>query len=233
VISFPASLQPAGFRRRENRFRATVRLDGRDVAAHVPNSGRLGELFVSDALCYVTPNSTPGKTTHVLRLVAYAGTLVSVDARLPGPLFENAFARGVLGGPFDRYVALRREVVRGDSRLDFLLTDAEEGRLWVEIKSVTLVEDGVARFPDAPTERGAKHLRELVAAVADGDRAAVVFVVQRADAHRFEPHAAADPVFEETLRAAAGAGVDVRAYRCAVTLAGIEIAGAIPASVCP
>ncbi len=231
MISFPTTLLPASFLRRDNRFRATVLLDGREVAAHVPNSGRLGELFVPGARCYVTPNQNPGKTSHVLRLVEYAGTLVSVDARLPGPLFVDALERCRLGDLFLGYTDLRREVVRGDSRLDFLLTGSDGGRLWVETKSVTLVEEGVALFPDAPTARGARHLRELTAAVQTGDRAAVVFVVQRPDATAFATHFAADPTFGATLLQASAAGVRVSAFRCDVNSEGVEINGEIPVSL--
>lgn len=228
MILFPSPPLPATFLRRDNRFRAAVLLDGRPVAAHVPNSGRLRELFVPGAQCYVTPNPHPGKTSHVLRLVAYAGTLVSVDARLPGALFVDALERCRLGDLFEGFARLQREVVRGDSRLDFLLTDAAGRRLWVETKSVTLVEDGVARFPDAPTARGTRHLRELMAAVEAGDRAAAVFVVQRPDAVAFAPHTAADPAFGATLLAVSAAGVQVLAYRCQVTPEGAAISGEIP-----
>lgn len=228
MIPFPSPLRPAAFLRRDNRFRAAVLLDGCEAAAHVPNSGRLGELFVPGARCYVTPNRHPGRTSHVLRLVEFAGTLVSVDARLPGPLFVDAYERCRLGDLFLGYSRLQQEVVRGKSRLDFLLTGPDGGRLWVEAKSVTLINNGVALFPDAPTARGARHLRELTAAVQAGDRAAVVFVVQRVDAAAFAPHLAADPSFAATLLEAAAAGVRVSAYRCAVNPEGIEICGEIP-----
>ena len=183
-------------------------LDGREVAAHVPNSGRLGELFVPGARCYVTPNQNPGKTSHVLRLVEYAGTLVSVDARLPGPLFVDTLERCRLGDLFLGYTDLRREVVRVTAAWI-----SPHGLGWrtavVETKSVTLVEEGVALFPDAPTACGARHLRELTAAVQTGDRAAVVFVVQRPDATAFATHFAADPTFGATLLQASAAGVRV------------------------
>ncbi len=231
----PHPLLPANFIRRANRFRATVRLaDGSEVAAHVPNSGRLGELLTPDAPCYVTPNPQGGKTSHTLRLVRHGDALVSVDARLPNPLFADAWRRGALGPRFAGYTDLRSEVTRGESRLDFLLT-GPSGRLWVEVKSVTLVggpetglEDGIARFPDAPTMRGAKHLGMLMDAAAAGDGAAVVFVIQRDDAMRFTPHEAADPLFAAALRAAAATGVSVHAYGCRVTLAGIAISQPVP-----
>lgn len=235
MLSFPSPLLPATFLRRDNRFRATVRLDGAgETVAHVPNSGRLTELLVPDARCYVGANPRPGKTSHVLRLVAHAGVLVSVDARLTNPLFADAWRRGALGSPFSSSTDMRSEVALGDSRLDFLLT-GPAGRLWVEVKSVTLVgnpaagnADRVARFPDAPTVRGTKHLHALMQAGAARERAAVVFVVQRSDAESFATHHSADPVFAAALREAVSRGVHVHAYRCAVTLEGVALQQRIP-----
>jgi len=239
VLTFPHPLLPATFLRRENRFRAAVVLaDGRKVAAHVPNSGRLGELLTPGAACYVTSSPVPGKTSHVLRLVACLGRLVSVDARLPGPLFADAWARNVLGEPFQRYTALAREVTFGDSRLDFRLEGPGGRRCWVETKSVTLVGDeatglpaGVAFFPDAATRRGVKHLAALAAARRAGDDAAVVFIIQRSDAHAFAPHPTADPAFAAALRRAAAAGVGLYAFRCTVSVTGIAVADRVEVAV--
>lgn len=235
MIPFPAPLLPAAFVRRDNRFRATLWLEGRAIAAHVANSGRLGELLVPGARCYVTPNARFGKTSHTLRIVTYREQLVSVDARLPAALVADAWARGRLESKFDGYTHLAREVRRGTSRLDLLLTDPAGARLWIETKSVTLVGDeatglpaGVAFFPDATTARGRKHLGELIAAVADGDAAAVVFVVQRSDAVACAPHPTADPAFAAALGRARQAGVMACAYTCDVTLEGVAIARAIP-----
>jgi sugar fermentation stimulation protein A len=227
MIPLPHPLLPATFLRRENRFRAALLLDDGVVAAHIPNSGRLGELLVSGALCYLSVAADPARRTpYDLRLVSCAGTLVSVDARLPNLLLVDALERHALPA-FDGYVHRQREAVRGHSRLDFLLQGEAASRLWVETKSVTLVEDDVALFPDAPTARGQKHLRELVAAVEAGDRAAIVFIVQRADAYRFAPHSAADPAFSAALARAVAAGVMARAYTCRVEMAGIELANEI------
>ncbi len=235
MLPFADPLLPTTFLRRENRFRATLRLEGREIAAHVPNSGLLGELLAPGAACYVTPNAAVGKTSHTLRIVNYRDQLVSVDTRLPSSLFTDAWGRKGSYPEFAGYTQRAQEVTRGESRLDFLLTDEAGRRLWVETKSVTLVGDertglpaGVAFFPDAPTARGAKHLGELTAALADGDSAAVVFVVQRGDACAFAPHPTADPTFAAALSRAQHAGVMVFAYVCDVTLEGIEISRAIP-----
>ncbi|MGD1992612.1 MAG: DNA/RNA nuclease SfsA [Anaerolineae bacterium] len=218
------------FVRRDNRFRVAVKVGGREVAAHLPNSGRLGELLVPGRLCYLVPRSAPRRRTgYDVLLVAYAGVLISVDARLPNRLFAEAVSAGRLV-PFAGVTAAQAEVTHGESRLDFRLTEAA-GFRWVETKSVTLVEDGVARFPDAPTARGRRHLEELRGLVAEGHRAAVVFVVQRPDAAVFAPHVQADPAFAEMLARAADAGVGLHAYRCDVSRDAIRIAEEIPVSL--
>jgi sugar fermentation stimulation protein A len=214
------------FVRRDNRFRATVTVAGRQAWAHVPNSGRLRELFTPGQSIWLSPAGDPGrKTAYDLRVVKYSGTLVSVDARLPNPLLAEALTDERLPG--FTYPEIRREVTLGDSRLDFRLS-GPEGVCWIETKSVTLVTDGLAQFPDAPTARGRKHLSELMKARASGDRAAVVFVVQRADAHRFSPHGQTDPLFATRLHHAAAAGVEIYAFTCNVSLESISLAAEIP-----
>lgn len=218
------------FLARENRFRVQVEVAGRTVLAHLPNSGRLTELLTPGRPCRLVPHPEPHRRTPLdLLLVEYAGVLVSVDARLPGPLFAEAVTEGHLP-EFSGFARLEREVRCGESRLDFRL-DGPGGSLWVETKSVTLVEDGVALFPDAPTLRGQRHLRQLAERVGWGERAAVVFVVQRPDAEVFRPHARADPAFAAALVEAARAGVEVHAFRCAVRPEEIRIASSIPVSL--
>lgn len=210
---------------RDNRFRATVSVGGVDAWAHVPNSGRLGELLTPGRSVWLAPAGNPQrKTAYDLKLVEFKSVLVSVDARLPNPLFAEALAKGRISG--FTYPSVKPEVVRGSSRLDFRLSDPD-GTCWVETKSVTLVRDGTALFPGAPTDRGRKHLHELMDIVASGERAAVVFVIQRPDAHRFSANRETDPEFAETLDQAARAGVTVRAYICQVSLASVTIAAEI------
>ena len=228
-MKLPQPLVPALFLRRDNRFRVTVEMDGRPVAAHLPNSGRLGEILVPGRTLWLTPGTTPGrKTAYDVVLATVGDTLVSVDARLPGHLLAEALTAGGLAA-FIAYRSFQREVRLGESRLDFLLTDEPSGsRCWVEVKSVTLVINGVGRFPDAPTTRGQRHVRELVKAVEAGDRAAVVFVIQREDAVAFAPHDDADSLFGTELRRAAQAGVQILAYRCRVTMQEIHLTEAVP-----
>jgi sugar fermentation stimulation protein A len=215
------------FVRRDNRFRVAVRVGREQVAAHLPNSGRLTELLVSGRSCWLTEFDSPHRKTRFdLTLVEFAGRLVSVDARLPNALFAEALAAEELE-PFQGYDRCEREVRLGESRLDFRLS-GPAGVEWVEVKSVTLVEDGIAHFPDAPTVRGARHVRELVATVRSGEKAAVVFVIQRPDARSFVPHDEADVAFGIVLRDAAEAGVGVYAWTCGVSRREIAIARQIP-----
>jgi sugar fermentation stimulation protein A len=215
------------FVRRDNRFRVTVEIESEPVAAHLPNSGRLTELLIPRRACWLTEFDNPRRKTRFdLVLVGVAGALVSVDARLPNFLFAEALAEGRLE-PFRGYAGFEREVRLGGSRLDFRLS-GPAGVCWVEVKSVTLVEEGVARFPDAPTARGARHVEELTAAVRRGEEAAVCFVVQRADARCFVPHDRADAAFGVALREAADAGVGVYAWACEVNQQAVTIAGQVP-----
>jgi sugar fermentation stimulation protein A len=178
-------------------------------------------------VCWLAPAGSPSrKTDFDLKLVRYAGVLVSVDARLPNPLFAEAVESGRLI-PFLPSSGWRREVQLGESRIDFHLS-VPGGELWVETKSVTLVDEGMALFPDAPTARGRRHVRALVDAVGRGNRGSVVFIVQRPDADAFAPHDAADPMFGETLRNAAEAGVEMYAWTCRVSREAITIAEQIP-----
>ena len=217
MIRFTPPLRPALFRRRLNRFAAEVSLNGETVLAHVPSSGRLRELFLPGAEVWLQPVASPRrKTAFTLKLVrAQNGVLVAIDTQLTNRLAGEGLRAGRFA-PWQAYSNVRGEVRRGDSRLDFLLT-AGARRCWVEVKSVTLVEDGVARFPDAPTARGRRHLAELTAARQAGEAAGLLFLVQREDGVSFAPNERTDPAFAAALWQAQAAGVVVRAYRCRVT----------------
>ncbi len=225
-MKFPP-LVPGRFVRRVNRFRVTVTLGVTDVDAHLPNSGRLTELLTAERPCWLQPAGGPHrKTDFDLKLMAHGGVLVSVDARLPNPLFAEALTQARLEA-FEDSQRVEREVMLDDSRLDFRLR-LPHGNLWVETKSVTLVEEGLALFPDAPTRRGTRHLRALADAVRAGDRSAVVFIVQRPDARAFAPHGVADPHFAATLRQAVDAGVGIYAWTCSVSRKAIALDARIP-----
>jgi sugar fermentation stimulation protein A len=155
------------------------------------------------------------------------GRWVSVDARLPNDLVEEALHNGRLT-PLAGYPTLRREVHYGRSRFDFQLTAPGRPPCLVEVKSVTLVVDGLGCFPDAVTLRGRRHLNELAEAVEAGHRAAILFCLQRDDASGLRPHDEADPGFGRALREAAQRGVEVYAYTCRVEPGRIEITHSLP-----
>lgn len=230
-ISLPLAdrLVEGTFERRLNRFAAEVRVAGEVISVHIPNSGRLGELLTSEAPCLLADpgDDATRKTRYDLAAVRYLGRWVSIDARLPGRLVARVLAAGGIK-EFRGYDRIRAEAQRGQSRLDFRLEGAGLPPCWIEVKSVTLVVQGEARFPDAPTERGRKHLAELTAAVRAGERAAVLFVIQRDDAGRFAPNRVTDPDFAADLARAAEAGVEVAAYRCPVARDGIRWGDPIP-----
>jgi len=227
-MKLPKPLVQAEFVSRLNRFALVVFVEGEEVLAHVANSGRLGELLLPANTLYLSPapRGSQRRTSFDLVLVEVGGTLVSVDARVPNRLVEEAITSDLID-QFAGYEELKREVTRGRSRFDFMLSGGHE-RLFVEVKSVTLVEDGVAMFPDSPTTRGRKHVQGLKDIVLDGDRGAVIFVVQRPDAKCFSPNNSADPEFWEAVDEATEAGVEAYAFRCSVTMSDIAIQTRIP-----
>ena len=226
-MRFDNSLVEARFLQRLNRFAALVDVHGAQTLVHVANSGRMRELLVPGYRVYLRPAAAPHrKTAFDLALVDLGGFLCSADSQLPPLLLQEAFDQGRLP-PFAEYQCVRREVTFGESRLDLLLSGSP-GLCYVEAKSVTLVEDGVGLFPDAPTERGRKHLISLTKAIQAGHRAAVVFVVQRPDATAFAPHDAADPKLGLALRDAVQSGVTAHAYTCRVDLQGVQLNAEIP-----
>jgi len=212
---------------RVNRFAVLVDVRGKETLAHLPNSGRLGELLVPGARVWVIPQpSELRRTAWDLALVDAGGELVSVDSRMANLLVAAGLACGAFSELCD-YPVWRCEVRVGASRLDFML-QSESGSCFVEAKNVTLVQDRRALFPDAPTLRGARHLRELTRCVLEGDRAAVLFIVQRGDADSFSPNRPADPPFASALEEAAARGVVVAAYRSQITLSGMRLGQPIP-----
>lgn len=226
-MKIPGKVTFAAFRERLNRFVALVELEGQEVPVHLPNSGRMSELLVAGRpVLLVEQPAQHRKTRYDMILTGWGGGWIGVDARMPPQLVEEALREGrieLLHG----YDMVRRETTFGESRIDLLLSDGVRHCL-LETKSVNLVCGDRALFPDAPTLRGARHLRTLMAARAEGYRAAVLFVVQREDANRFSPYEKADPLFAQTLREAAQAGVEVYAYRCRVDPQEMTLTAPVP-----
>jgi sugar fermentation stimulation protein A len=220
-------LEKATFVKRDNRFRAQIQLDTQIFKAHVPNSGRMAELLVPGVPVWVRKTENPlRKTAYDLLLVEKEGTLVCLNAHLANDLFAVWLKKGKLL-PFNNYRAFYREKAIGQSRIDFFLEFPQYESL-VEIKSVNLVDQGLALFPDAPTARGSKHLEELISFKDNGHQAAVVFIIMRDDAQKLSPHYKMDPLFGSTIRKAVETGVQVIAYKCKVTEQGMKFNGEVP-----
>lgn len=203
------------FLRRVNRFIALCEVNSETQVCHVKNTGRLRELLTPGADVWLEESDNPArKTRYDLVCVENRGYIVNIDSQAPNAVFAEWAASGAyLPGLTD----LRAETRYGQSRFDF--SWKQHGRPgFTEVKGVTLFDDdGMACFPDAPTERGAKHLRELAEAVRAGYLAGICFVLQRADAIGVRPNDATDPAFGQALREAAAAGVMLRAVCCDVT----------------
>jgi sugar fermentation stimulation protein A len=189
---------------------------------HVKNTGRCRELLVPGAAVYLAKAANPARKTAydliaVEKIRKTGRLLVNMDAQAPNQVLYEALAGGLrLPGQTGPWRELRREVSFGTSRFDIWGVFADGKEAFLEVKGVTLEEDGIARFPDAPTLRGAKHLRELAQAAARGYAAYVIFVLQMAGMAYFTPHDQRDPEFGRALRAAYAGGVGVLAYQCRV-----------------
>ena len=221
------SIVQGRFLARPNRFIAHVDLEGEQVTAHVKNTGRCRELLLPGAPIYLQDWGAdhPGrKTRYDVIAVEKGPLLVNMDAQAP----NKVFAQWARSGRFvEGLTLLRPEVKWGNSRFDFCW-EAGARRGFVEVKGVTLEQAGHARFPDAPTQRGVKHLEELMRAREDGYEAAVCFVIQMEGMRCFSPNDETHPAFGDALRRAAAAGVRVFAMECHVTPASLEITNEVP-----
>ncbi len=213
---------PGRFIARPNRFVAQVQVPGQEVTAHVKNTGRCEELLWPGSRVILNRAQRPGRRTAFDLVAVYKGEmLVNIDSQAP-----NQVAWDYLRARFPGAV-IRREVVYGHSRLDFHVTDGEMS-LFVEVKGCTLEEEGLALFPDAPTQRGLKHLETLTKAVAEGHQALALFIIQMRPVTVFAPHDRMHPAFSQALRQAAEAGVEVVAYDCVVAEDGMALGAPVP-----
>ena len=213
------NMVPGIFLARPNRFIAHVEINGRMEVCHVKNTGRCRELLPAGAKVWCQKSSNPNRKTRFDLITVQKGErLINMDSQAPNIAAGEWLRSGGLG----EITELKAESIHGDSRFDFsFLKDGK--RCFLEVKGVTLENDGVCAFPDAPTERGAKHLRGLTEAAKSGFGAYVLFVIQMADVAYLHPNDATDPNFGTALREAAAAGVQVLAMDCAVTVDSMTI----------
>lgn len=221
------SIVPGRFLARPNRFIAYVEVDGKEVVAHVKNTGRCKELLLHGATVYLQDwgeEHAGRKTRYDVIAVEKGSLLVNMDSQAPNKVFsEWVHAGGFVPG----LTYLRPEAKWGNSRFDFYW-EAGERRGFTEVKGVTLEHDGLVRFPDAPTERGVKHLEELILAKKEGYETAVCFVIQMEGMRVFSPNDETHPAFGTALRKAAAAGVRVIAMECHVTPSTLQITKEVP-----
>ena len=213
------NMVPGVFLSRPNRFVAHVEIDGNEEICHVKNTGRCRELLPQGAAVWCQRSDNPNrKTKYDLITVRKGERLINMDSQAPNAAVGEWLRAGGLGN----VEKLKAEAKHGDSRFDFTFWQ-EDKQHFLEVKGVTLEHDGVCAFPDAPTERGAKHLRELAQAAKEGYGAWVLFVIQMADVKYLHPNDSTDPAFGKALREAAEAGVKVLAMDCCVTESAMEL----------
>ncbi len=221
---------PGIFLERPNRFIAHVELGGQEEIVHVKNTGRCRELLQPGVRVWLERSSNPSRKTKY-DLVAVEKQreglpplLVNMDSQLPNQLAQEWLPKS---GLFSENAVFRREVRYGNSRFDFYIEDGET-KSFLEVKGVTLEKDGVAMFPDAPTERGVKHLQELTNCLREGYGAYVLFVIKMKGIRCLRPNDMTHPAFGEALRKAKAAGVKVLAMDCCVTESSVFIDAPIP-----
>ena len=217
-------MTPGVFLARPNRFIAKVRINGNKETCHVKNTGRCRELLPAGARVWCRYDPNPMRKTHYdLIAVEKAGRLINMDSQAPNQAAREWLQNGGLG-PLH---GLRAEYTHEDSRFDFMFF-LNGRQCFLKVKGVTLEDQNIARFPDAPTDRGVKHLKGLTRAAEAGFGAYVLFVVQMTGIRHLEPNDKTDPAFGTALRAAAKAGVKILAMDCAVTPGSMVIRAPVP-----
>ena len=210
---------------RPNRFKAYVELNGEEELVHVKNTGRCAELLKAGATVYVQKSDKEErKTKWDLIAVEKGERMINMDSQIPNHVVKEWLEKENL---FENITCIRPEYTYGNSRFD-LYVEAGERKIFIEVKGVTLEEDGVVRFPDAPSERAVKHVEELQKAVKDGYEAYAFFVIQMKDVRYFTPNRQTHPEFAEALAEAERNGVKILAYDCSVTEDSIELGKEVP-----
>ena len=215
-----SNIEQARFLERPNRFIAYVETDNGREICHVKNTGRCKELLPPGAVVYVERNDNPARKTKLDLIGVKKGSyLINMDSQAPNAAVKEWLMEGHL---FSDQAKIYAEKTYGESRFDFYIEDGNR-RAFMEVKGVTLEEDGICRFPDAPTERGIKHIKELVKCMEDGYEAYILFVIQMSPVKYLEPNDVTHKAFGDALREAAKAGVHVMARDCKITIDSMEI----------
>lgn len=205
------------FVRRPNRFQGYVLIGGKEELVHVPNTGRCKEILIPGCNVLIRAENGANRKTRFSLIAGYKGNkLINIDSQVPNKIVEEALKNRKIPD-LEKYIQIFREKTFGNSRFDFKLINEDGEEYYLEVKGVTLEEGGNARFPDAPTERGRKHLLELVEVKNTGRGAGVLFVIQMDNIKSFRPNDETDKDFGDALRFAKENGVDIFAYGCDVT----------------
>lgn len=210
---------------RPNRFIAQVEIDGTEHTVHVKNTGRCRELLIPGATVYLETSNNPNrKTKHDLITVSKNGRLVNIDSQAPNIIFREYLEKGLL---FKNTTLIKPEYKFGNSRVDFYV-ECGDKKVLIEVKGVTLERNNIVLFPDAPTERGVKHIYELISAVEQGYESYIVFIIQMADVEYFTPNIETHAEFAQGLIDAEKAGVKILAFDCNVTESTLTVKNSIP-----
>ena len=219
------NIQKAVFLSRPNRFIAHIEINGERHICHVKNTGRCKELLIPGSTVYVKQHSNPKRKTNFSLISVLKGDmLINIDSHVPNKAMHKWLLQGNL---FEDAENIKPEYNYGDSRIDFFI-EAKDKKILLEVKGVTLEDDGVAMFPDAPTERGVHHIHQLIKAKAEGYESYIVFVIQMNTAKYFAPNYKTHPEFGEALKEAKEKGVHILAYTCYVTPDSIAINNSCP-----
>lgn len=222
-MKYTKKIVEASFIKRPNRFNAHVLVDNEEIVVHVPNTGRCKELLTEGAKVFLREEDNPNrKTKYDLVCVIKENKFISMDSQIPNKVVYEALINGKIDKLKD-YTEVLKEKTFGKSRFDFKLKNQEEHEYYLEVKGVTLEDNGYAKFPDAKTERGARHIMELIEAKEQGYGAGVLFLIQMEDVNKFSPNDERDPEFGIALRKAKEAGVDIFVYNCLCDITGIEL----------
>lgn len=221
----------AKFIKRPNRFNAEVELNNENITIHVPNTGRCKELLIPGVKVLIREELNQTRKTRYDLVAVYKGEkLISIDSQIPNKVVKEA----LLNKSVDNlcgYSQVLTEKTYGNSRFDFKLIDDNNREYYLEVKGVTLESEGYAKFPDAPTERGTKHIMELIEVKKEGKGAGILFLIQMEDVKSFSPNVETDPKFSEALKLAYESGVDIMAYSCKIYKEGIELHKKVEVSI--
>lgn len=229
-MKYKGRIKEGVFLSRPNRFIAYVMVDGREEKCHVKNTGRCRELLVPGCKVYLEESENPNRSTRfdliaTEKKIGDSSILINMDSQAPNSVVEEWLRKGEL---FGEKIEVKREVTYSDSRFDFSITDESGHVSFLEVKGCTLEKNGVVMFPDAPTERGVKHVKELIKAKKEGYGAYILILVQMCGVKYFVPNWDTHPAFGEALREAERNGVVILCYDSIVTSDSITLFKSVP-----